>query len=320
MFALKSVFGSGRVRRQAQMPVEIGRPGSASTNPGNEGVVLPRFMRRPARLASKYLTDRADAPRYAASVMTLSLLAAAGIYGAVVGGHVPGAVQAITARTGFAIEEIKISGHRNTSEIDILGELELNGWTSLLGFSAEKARERIAGLPWVNRVSVRKTYPSTLEIKISEREPFAIWQNGSKLALIEQDGKVIVAYPGNQFAALPLVVGLGAPEKARQIVSKIAAHPEFAGRVKAYVRIADRRWDLRLANHITLKLPAKGEAQAIADLLNIDRRESLLDRDIAGVDLRLADRMIVRLTEEALEARQAALKAEEKRRRQEKKI
>ncbi len=319
MFALKSVYWRGKVRRQTQMPVEIGRPGSAPENSGSQGMVLPRFMRRPARLASKFLSDGADAPRYAATLMTISLLAAAGLYGAYLGGHMPNAVQAVTARTGFAIEEIKISGHRNTSEIDILGALELDGWTSLLGFSAEAARMRIAALPWIDVVSVRKTYPSTLEIKIAERQPFAIWQNGSKLALIERDGNVIVDYPGNRFAALPLIVGLGAPERAAQIVSKIFAHPRLATRVKAYIRVADRRWDLRLDNDITLKLPATGEAQAIQDLVNIDRAEALLSRDINAVDMRLADRMIVRLTPNALKARRAALKAEERARRREKK-
>ena len=318
MFALKSAFGSGKARRTSRLPVDIGTPGAAAAD--RAGRVLPRFLRRPVRLAARLLADGAGAPRYAATVMTAMLLGAVGLYGAILGGHMPKVVQAVTARTGFAIEDIRISGRRHASEIDVLGELDLNGRASLLGYGAEAAREKIAGLPWVASVSIRKTYPSTLEIRIVEREPFAIWQNGSKLALVEQSGNVIVAYPGGQFSNLPLIVGPGAPEKAPNIIEQVSTQPRVADRVKAFIRVADRRWNLRLENGITVRLPANGARRAIADLAGIDRRDALLDRDIAAVDLRFGDRMVVRLTPEALEARAAALKEPERQRRREKKI
>lgn len=317
MFALRSVFGGKRVRRPAALPVEIGRSGATSAAvSGRAGRVLPRFLRRPARLASRLVTDGAETPRFAATIMSVALLGSVAVYGGLLGGHMPSFVQAVTAHTGFAIEEIKISGHRETSEIDILGELELDGWTSLIGFSAETARQKIAGLPWVEAVSIRKSYPSTLEIRVVERTPFAIWQNGSKLSLVEKNGNVITGYPGRQFAALPLIVGFGAPEKAPDIIFKTASEPELAARVKAYIRVSDRRWDLRLENGITIRLPARGEDQAIADLVALDRTEALLSRDIESVDMRLADRLMVRLTTEAIKQRETTLKEQEKLRRQ----
>jgi hypothetical protein len=47
----------------------------------------------------------------------------------------------------------------------------LDGWTALIGFDAGEARDRIARLPWVEQVAVRKVYPSTLEVDIVERRP-----------------------------------------------------------------------------------------------------------------------------------------------------
>jgi len=64
------------------------------------------------------------------------LLASYGVSGAIRGGHVDGIVQSITARTGFAVDQVKVVGNRQTSEIDILDRLELDGWTSLIGFDA----------------------------------------------------------------------------------------------------------------------------------------------------------------------------------------
>jgi cell division protein FtsQ len=244
--------------------------------------------------------------------MSAALLASAGAYGAWVGGHVDGIVQSITARTGFAVDQIKVTGNRETSEIDILGRLELDGWTSLIGYDAEAARQRIATLPWVEVAAVRKVYPHTLEVRVEEREPFALWQRGRELSVIERSGTVIAPYSGGRQALLPLLVGTGAPEQAPALLAKLARYPDFAARVKGYIRIGERRWDLRLENGITVKLPEDGEERAIAELVRMEGESGLLERDIAAVDMRLSDRLVVQLTPEAATARAAALKEKPK--------
>ncbi|MVA97148.1 FtsQ-type POTRA domain-containing protein [Nitratireductor sp. CAU 1489] len=272
----------------------------------SEGV-LPRLLRRPARFLSRLDVDTLEVPRHAMLAATLGVLAATGAYGAVLGGHMPSIVKGVTARSGFAIDDVRISGHRETSEIDILGRLELDGWTSLVGFDADTARARITAMPWVHSASVRKIYPDAIEIEIAEKQPFAIWQRGSDLTLIERDGAEIAPYRSDRYAMLPLVVGAGAAERAQEIVRKLALHPELAGRVKGYVRVADRRWDLRLANGVAVKLPENGEGRAIAELAALDRAHGLLARDIAAVDMRLDDRLVVKLTPEGVVRRDAAL-------------
>ncbi len=205
MSALRSWLRTGRGAANAaaaDQPVALG------------GIVLPRFLRRPARLLGRLCDGDFEAPRYSTSILTAGLLAVTGLYGAYLGGQFPIAVQAVTSRLGFAIDEVKVSGHHETSEIDILERLGLDGWTSTIGFDAEAARDRIAALPWVQMAAVRKIYPDTLEVRIEERKPFAIWQHGSELSLIERSGRVITSYSGGRQAMLPLVIGIGAPEAA----------------------------------------------------------------------------------------------------------
>ena len=64
-----------------------------------------------------------------------------------------------------------------------------------------------------------------------------------------------------------------------------------------------------LKNGIDIRLPEEGMEQALDTLLTLDRDKKILSRDIAIVDLRLPDRVTVRLSEEAAAARQDALKA-----------
>lgn len=269
--------------------------------------VAPRLLRRPLRLFSRVMSGHLHTPRYFGSVATAVFFAITGVYGTVAGGHVPSIIKSVTASSGFAIEEILIAGHGETSEIDVLGELGLDGGTSLIGFSSHEARDRIAQLPWVRFASVRKIYPDTLEINIVEREAFAILQQGDRLSLIDRDGNHIIGFTDGKYAGLPLVVGYGAAEKAYDFVSRVAQVPEIAGRVKSYIRVADRRWDLRFENGMTVRLPEHDADLSLVRLLELDGEHGLLSRDLSAVDMRIADRLVLQLTPEAATSRKAAV-------------
>jgi cell division protein FtsQ len=95
----------------------------------------------------------------------------------------------------------------------------------------------------------------------------------------------------------------------------MAEWPEIRARVRAYVRVAGRRWDLHLDNGVVLKLPETNVPKALTVLARLEKEQGVLQRDIAAIDLRLEDRTTVELTAaaavrrgEALEARTKALK------------
>jgi cell division protein FtsQ len=67
--------------------------------------------------------------------------------------------------------------------------------------------------------------------------------------------------------------------------------------MRAAVLVAGRRWDLHLEEGVTVKLPEKGIRQALAQLVKLDAEHGLLSRDVTVVDLRLPDRVTVRLPE-----------------------
>lgn len=273
------------------------------------GFVLPRMLRKPARFLSRLVSGDVETPPFAMLALSAALIGSFSLYGVVAGGHVPSIVQGATARTGFAIDEIRVTGNVETSEIDIFDRVGLDGWTSLVGFNVHEARARIESLPWIESATVRKVYPSTLEVKVAERAPFAIWQQGARLTLIEEDGGPISPLSGTRHASLPLVVGLGADKAAAGFVARVGAYPDLAARVRGYVRVSDRRWNLRLDNGVTVKLPERGEDAALAELVALEARHGLLSRDIETIDMRLSDRLVVKLAPDAAAARDAALKA-----------
>ena len=99
------------------------------------------------------------------------------------------------------------------------------------------------------------------------------------------------------------MVGPGASRAAASLFQMLATEPQLGQRVVNAVRVRDRRWDLDFDNGVTVRLPEDGVADAWAKLAQLEREQKILGRDIAGVDLRLADRVVVRLTPEAMAAR-----------------
>jgi cell division protein FtsQ len=277
-----------------------------------DAFVLPRPLRRAVRFLVSLGSGRINIPAHTGTVSTLVLLAATGLYGMSVGGHTQAVAEATTSAAGFAIEDVKVSGNDETSEIEILQLLGLDGTTSLVALNADAARLKIANLPWVQDVEVRKVYPKAVEVKLKERKAYAIWQHGSELSLIEKDGSVIAPLRDNKFAKLPLFVGRDAETAAASIDDQFAKWPEIRSHVKAFVRVAGRRWDLYLDNGVIIKLPEDNIDGALARLTKLDKDQNLLQRDIAAVDLRIDDRTAIELTPDAAVRRQAAVDARNK--------
>ena len=69
--------------------------------------------------------------------------------------------------------------------------------------------------------------------------------------------------------------------------------------------MSGRRWTLKL-DGVDVRLPEADPAAALARLVRFEREAGLLEKDIIAVDLRMPDRLVVRLTEEAVASWRAA--------------
>lgn len=245
---------------------------------------------------------------------TLFVLSAAA-FGAFRGGHGSAIVaelldvrDANANALGFRISSIALGGSRHITREEILTTAGVSGRTSLLFLDAAEARQKLKTNPWIAEATVLKLYPGRLHIAVTEREAFALWQKDGKVTVIADDGTVVEPYVSRRFASLPLVVGTGAELKAKEFLTLIESYPLVRDQLRAAVLVADRRWNLKLKNGIDVRLPETDIDRALETLVQLDRDKKLLSRDIAAIDLRLADRVTVRLSDDAAAARAEALK------------
>jgi len=246
---------------------------------------------------------------------TLMLFAATAVYGVAVGGHTSTVLSAASAWSGLGIENIEISGQIEASEVDILKSLDVGPYPSLLTFDVEAARDRVENLPWVEVATLTKLFPGTLKVEIGERQPFAVWQHDGAVVLIDETGVEIGEAPAGRFEDLPFVVGEGAAARIGEFLALLEVAPDLRERIYAGVLVSGARWTVVMDNGIELMLPAELPEVALAEIAELDRERLLLSREIAAVDFRFGDRVVVRLTEVAIEARAKLLKERARTRR-----
>jgi len=258
-------------------------------------------------------------PRFTGMVALALFLVASIGYGAVRGGHVPMIIDTLkdwrdagANAMGFRIAAVSLSGERHVARAEIIAAAGVTERTSLLFLDVEAARSRLKAVPWIADATVRKLFPDRLQIRVREREPFALWQVDGKLSLIAADGTVISRVIEPPFASLPLVVGRGAQTKAREFLALLDRYPSIREQVRASVLVAERRWNLKLKNNLDVRLPETDIGPALDLLVALDRDKHLIGRDILAIDLRLPDRVTVRLSDAAALAREEARKPAKK--------
>jgi cell division protein FtsQ len=165
----------------------------------------------------------------------------------------------------------------------------------MLGFDTDAAKTRLEAVPWIRHAQVMRLLPSTLQVVIEERTPYAIWQNKGQTYVVDAEGVVLAPALREAYAGLPLVVGEGAGKSAAQLFDQLNSHGDLTQNLVAAIRVGDRRWTLKLASGLEIMLPDDNVGEALASLAKLDRERGVLKRDIAAVDLRLLDRVTVRL-------------------------
>jgi cell division protein FtsQ len=205
-------------------------------------------------------------------------------------------VMEATARAGFRIEEITISGRGRTDLDDVAAALGAQHGSPILAVELERVKDRLEAIPSVKVAAVERRLPGSIHVAIVERQPIAIWQNNNEHVLVDRDGHQI---PGSiaGYEDLPLVVGDGAGIRADELLTMLAVEPQLATRVRAAIRVANRRWNVMLddaVRGVEVRLPEDQAEAAWHKLAQLEREKGVTNRQVAMIDLRTPDRMVLK--------------------------
>jgi cell division protein FtsQ len=204
-----------------------------------------------------------------------------------------------SAHLGLTVDEISVEGRKETKAELLLDALGVKRGAPLLAFDLDAARTRLEALPWVRKAAIERRWPNLIYLRIEERHAVALWQYRATISVVDEDGAPIAGVDVHRFASLPMVVGEGASKQASTLVAMLAASPDLAAHVTSAVWVGNRRWNLELQEGIELRLPEADPAGAFARFAALDRQQRLIARDVVIIDLRLPDKLIMRLAPNA---------------------
>jgi len=198
------------------------------------------------------------------------------------------------AGMGLKLKAVHVEGASPMAREDILRAAGVGPGAPMIGLDLEAVRQRIEQVGWVKEARIVRLLPDTLVLVVTERRQLAVWQNGGRTVVIDEEGHVIPEADSRQFPQLPLIVGEGANDFASQILPEVASRPRLMGRLEALVRVDNRRWDLRLKDGSLVQLPAVNEEAALILLEKLDERSRILELGFERIDLRDPDTVAVR--------------------------
>jgi len=172
------------------------------------------------------------------------------------------------------------------------------------GVDVAKVRAAVEALPWVAHAMVRRIWPDTLQIRVTEQVPLAIWNDKG---LVNRRGVVFRPEAATWPADLPHLYG-----PAGRGEWLVARYREFAQRLRpAGLAIAALRLDgrgavrLRLANGIEVVLGREALTARLTRFVRIWRKALATEAGrIARVDLRYGSGLAVQWKPDRTQTRQ----------------
>lgn len=208
----------------------------------------------------------------------------------------------IEQRPEFMVKLMAIDGADDGLAAEVRTVLPLEFPVSSFDLDLEAMRETLTGLAAVKQAALRVKPGGVLHVTVTPRVPVAVWRTSEGIALIDIEGRTIGDIETRaERMDLPLVLGGGADGAVAEALDLIRTAAPLSDRLRGLVRMGARRWDVVLDRDQRILLPETQPIQALERVIALESAEELLTRDVARVDMRLAQRPTVQMNKAATE-------------------
>jgi len=199
----------------------------------------------------------------------------------------------------FAVRHIEIIGAVHAPRAALHEVVNRYVGLNLFRLDIARVHSDLAALSWINGVEIEKKLPDTLRIRVSERSAVALVESSGTIRYVDAAGiEFAELSPEVGDADLPLITAASGPD----LVRCVALVRELRGRdPQVYARISEVRplpprgfalFDRRIGAFVYAN--EDDVFTKWRDLAAIARSERFGRGDLAYVDLRFADRVVIK--------------------------
>jgi cell division protein FtsQ len=195
---------------------------------------------------------------------------------------------------GFEPKQIAVTGNHRVTREEILAHAAVARRLSMWLQNTSAMAARVASIPYVATVRVRRIPPATIRIAVTERVPFAVIESGEDAVLVDRTLRVLESASGTE--ALPVfslqlesALAPGVFVKSRGAVELRTSYDAMAARQLSPVELAyDRYGGLVATLHggLRLLLGSPADLDQKITLANAIIAQVVGRRRVAAIDLR----------------------------------
>lgn len=201
----------------------------------------------------------------------------------------------VEERPEFMVRMMAVENASSAVSADVREVLSLDFPVSSFDLDLDELRARVEALDAVASAAVQVRTGGVLNVSVIERVPVAVWRNDEGLQLLDPEGHRVVGLASRvERPELPLIVGKGADQAVGEALDLYDAGAPLRDRLRGFLRVGERRWDVVLTRDQRILLPEEGALTALEKVIALDRVQDLLARDVSVIDFRNPHRPVLR--------------------------
>ena len=205
---------------------------------------------------------------------------------------------------GFEVRRVTVTGVDRMNELKVYERALARRDRPMPLVELDTLRAELLELPWVEDARVSRQLPDTLKIDIVERTPHAVLRKPDRLVLIDGHGVELEPISQANAKGMLLIEGPGAARQVEPLSHLLDSAPALKPQVASAEWVGNRRWNLTFKTDQIVALP-QGDTEAASALVTfarLDGQNRLLGGKVARFDMRVEDKIIMRVDERAEQA------------------
>ena len=191
----------------------------------------------------------------------------------------------------FKIKNIEITNNYKIKKKDILSKLNHLYKKNIILIKDYDFQKPLESVNFLERIEVKKKYPSTIILTIHETKPLAIIFKNEKKYVIDSSSNLI-SYDEDIFEKnLPNILGKGAEKDFLTFFDQLNNNNFPSNKIENYYYFQINRWDIKLRDDKLIKFPADKRKEAIQQSVELLNRKDFKNYKV--IDLRIQGKIVV---------------------------
>ena len=195
-------------------------------------------------------------------------------------------------KSNFLISNIEIKTNYSEVEKKILNKTNYLLNKNILLINKTIISNNLNGLNFLEKVEIKKKFPSTITIKASRTDIIGITYKNQKKYYVGLNGKFILQKNLTSNEKLPLIFGNFKIQKFIKLLNVLKNQNIDSNLISKYYFHKNKRWDLYLKDNIIIKLPSKNIENALYKYKNFKKLDKIKPNTI--LDLRISNRIVIK--------------------------